>query len=96
MVVAGRRSRRRAEQRAIDFVFSLPTVSLLTLARSSSGEDSPPRKRARGSPASSCGTPWEVVKAREELAALEAAAAARLRAKIDRHERKKHEKKHRR
>ena len=68
---------------------------------SSSSKDSPPRhtkcaKHARSSPGSiSCGTPWEVVKAREELAAIEAACVARLCEKIDRHERKKHMKKHR-
>ena len=63
-------------------------------ASSSDSSSQPSPKRARRSPASSCGTPWEVVKAREELAALEAAHTARLRAKIDRHDRKKHEKKH--
>ena len=60
---------------------------------SSSDDASPQAKRARHSPASSCGTPYEVVKVCEELAALEAAQAARLREKIDRHERKTHEKK---
>ena len=63
------------------------------------GRGSPPSspKRARhASPASSCSTPWDVVKAREELAAAEAASLARARARLDRHERKRHEKKQKR
>ena len=65
---------------------------------SSSSSDSstkPSPKHQKASPSSSCSTPWDVVKAREERDALEAARMARLNAKIDRHERKKHEKKRR-
>ena len=47
----------------------------------------------RRSPSSSCSTPWDVVKAREERDAIEAVRFARLTAKIDRHERKQHERK---
>ena len=60
----------------------------------SSSHHSP--KRRRHSPSSDCSTPWDVVKAREERDAIEAAKLARLTAKIDRHERKKHERKHER
>ena len=65
---------------------------------SSSSSDSstkPSPKHQKASPSSNCSTPWDVVKAREERDALEAARMARLNAKIDRHERKKHEKKRR-
>ena len=57
----------------------------------SSGSSSHQHKRR--SPSSSCSTPWDVVKAREERDAIEAARFARLTAKIDRHERKQHERK---
>ena len=57
----------------------------------SSGSSSHQHKRR--SPSSSCSTPWDVVKAREERDAIEAVRFARLTAKIDRHERKQHERK---
>ena len=53
---------------------------------------SPTFKHVRRSDSSSCSTPWDVLRAREERDVLEAAKMARLTARIDRHERKKHEK----
>ena len=53
---------------------------------------SPSPKQKMGSPSSSCSTPYEVIKARHELASIEAAKVARLQAQVDRHERKAHEK----
>ena len=50
-----------------------------------------PKHRKLSSPASSASTPWEVQRAREELAAAEAARLARLREKVDRHERRRDE-----
>ena len=43
---------------------------------------------------SSCSTPWSVRKRKADLAALEAAQLARLRMEVDRDDRKRHERKH--
>ena len=63
----------------------------------SSGSASPPRQKLQrstpGSSSSSMSTPPDVRNAREELDAIEAAKIARLKAKVNRYERKQHEKK---